>query len=136
VVWVAATDAEAAAMREKLAGVPNTRVINPSTGFDTGETYSKTHMAARTAAQARGVTSRTPKGGYKAGGGSGSKGGRLMGGLNVVADIAMIHEGAKAFSSDDPRDPYRFQCDYFGDPMACQNGYGLPPEEYAARYGA
>lgn len=99
VVFIAKDDAQAAALREKFAGHPNVRIINPGSGFDTGELYSGTHTAAL---RARGIQPRGAAQTVK-----GAKVGRFtgaLGALNLVADIYMIWQAADAFATKDPNE--------------------------------
>ncbi|WP_406062944.1 RHS repeat-associated core domain-containing protein [Micromonospora sp. NBC_00860] len=115
-VFVAADDEQAAIMREKLAGNPNVRVINPKTGFDTGEVYTKTHWAAMATLRNRTVAPRGPAGEPATGRGRVGPGGRGIGGgtaaLGIVGDLYFVYEGSQAFADPDK-----------GANMMCEMGY-------------
>ncbi|GLY23725.1 RHS repeat-associated core domain-containing protein [Micromonospora sp. NBRC 101691] len=120
VVFVAKDDKQAAAMRDALAGNPNVRVINPKSGLDTGEMYSKTHNLARDAARARTVAPRSPTAAPKTGkGGVGPGVARGGAALGVVGDLHFIYEGSQIFGSDEQR--AEIWCEMYG--MYCP----MPP---------
>ncbi|WP_328534757.1 RHS repeat-associated core domain-containing protein [Micromonospora zamorensis] len=113
VVFVAKDDKQAADMRQRLAGNPNARVINPTTGFDTGEMHSKTHAAAISAARARAVAPRGPVGDTRVRGGRGGAG-RGMGALGVVGELYDIYKAGEAFSDPEKGDEYLCEFGYTG----------------------
>ncbi|MFC7247423.1 RHS repeat-associated core domain-containing protein [Catellatospora aurea] len=47
VIYVAPDDVQAEELRKRFAGNPNVRIINPATGYDTGELNSPTELRAR-----------------------------------------------------------------------------------------
>jgi RHS repeat-associated protein len=60
VVYVAKSDAEAIEMQKRFANDPRVRIINPATGFDTGDIFSASHLKALATARAKGLIPRGP----------------------------------------------------------------------------
>jgi RHS repeat-associated protein len=105
VVFVAENDAQAADMHARLKNNPNVRIVNPKTGWDSGELYSETHWNALKAAGLRGAKPRTPAGEAegRAGGGRIARGGAAgLGALSVVGDFLLAFKAGQAMSSENP----------------------------------
>ncbi|MEV6602090.1 RHS repeat-associated core domain-containing protein [Actinoplanes sp. NPDC051346] len=128
VVFVAQSDSQAASLAERVKDVKNARIIHPSSGFDTGETYSGTHTKALQRFGLKGgTTTRTPQGGTEgARGGSrtGRGGAGAMGALSIVGDLYSAYKLGKALESDDPRARDQFLCDFTMVEAYCIQGYG------------
>jgi len=56
-------------MYERLKNVPNARVVNPTTGWDSGEIYSDTHLSELASLGLKGTPSRTATAETEGGGG-------------------------------------------------------------------
>jgi RHS repeat-associated protein len=127
-VFVAQSDSQAAGVADRLKDVKNARVINVTSGFDTGETYTETHVKALTRFGLKGgTTPRTPTGqaeGGKGGSRTGRGGAGAMGALSIVGDLYAAHQLGKALESDDPRARDQFLCNFTGVQYYCNQGYG------------
>jgi hypothetical protein len=113
-------------MRAMLGDHPNVRIVNLTSGYDTGEMYSQTHKAAMDALRTRGVAPRTASGGGKGGGKITRGGGRAMGALGVFGDLLAAHEFGKTMASDDPYARAQFLCDFTGVAAYCAQAQ--PPQ--------
>ncbi|XVV15302.1 RHS repeat domain-containing protein [Actinoplanes sp. CA-131856] len=123
VVFVAESDTQAADMHARLKDNPNVRIVNPNTGWDSGELYSDTHWKALKGAGLGGAKPRTTTAEVE-----GSRGGRVargggaaLGALSVVGDLYAAFKFGKALSSDDPLEMDQFMCEFTFNPVSCYN---------------
>jgi RHS repeat-associated protein len=119
-VWVAEDDAEAADMYERLKDVPNSRVVNLNTGWDSGETYSSTHLDALKTLGLKGTATRTANSDTE-----GSGGGRAAGALSVIGDLYQAHKFGQALESKDPHQIDNFMCGFTQLPVYCAGANGV-----------
>ncbi|WP_051808100.1 RHS repeat domain-containing protein [Actinoplanes subtropicus] len=122
-VYVAKSDAEAADMYERVKDVPNARVVNPTTGWDSGEVYSDTHLAALRGLGLKETPPRTATGEVEGGGGGRAAG--AAGALSLVGDLYQAYKFGHALGSKDPREMDSFMCGFTGLPVYCAQANGV-----------